>query len=140
MKLQNIAQAKTQAKILRGALSKQAITISHSQALELIAQQQGERDWNTLYARLVNVEPMALKLNETLKGHYMGQTFTGKLVALAKFGIHYKIAIKFDKPIDTVIFDSFSNLRRNIKSTVTNEGVSLDKNAQGVPHLVLDLK
>ena len=47
-----IEEAKAQAKALRAALLAQGTAISHAQALELIARQQGARDWNTLHARL----------------------------------------------------------------------------------------
>lgn len=45
-----IEEAKDMAKRLRAALSRQGSQISHSDALELVAQQLGHRDWNTASA------------------------------------------------------------------------------------------
>lgn len=56
--LPSLSALKTQAKQLRVALEKRGETISHSQTLELIAQQQGYRDWNTLYAAVGNRPPV----------------------------------------------------------------------------------
>ncbi len=47
-----IDEAKAQAKALRTALFNRGTTISHARALELVAQQNGAQDWNTLHARL----------------------------------------------------------------------------------------
>ena len=45
-----IESLKTQAKNLRKTLSNDGESITHSEALELIAKQHGFRDWNTLHA------------------------------------------------------------------------------------------
>ena len=45
-----IEELKSQAKRLRQAMEARGTAISHSAALELIAQQHGVRDWNTLSA------------------------------------------------------------------------------------------
>ncbi|WP_369065926.1 glyoxalase superfamily protein [Kocuria carniphila] len=47
-----IADAKSAARALRRSLSATGITIGHSQALELVAQQLGFGDWNTAAAAL----------------------------------------------------------------------------------------
>lgn len=136
MTLTNIAEAKTQAKALRKALAAQGVTISHAQALELLAQQQGERDWNTLHAKLA--KSLTLQLNQILKGRYMGQFFEGTLISIAKKGSHYQIVIQLDKPIDTVTFSSFSNHRKRLRAVINSDGQSLAKTSDGVPHLVIE--
>ncbi|GLK88050.1 glyoxalase superfamily protein [Pseudomonas turukhanskensis] len=50
--MSTITQAKTMAKLLRTALAAQQHDISHSAALELVAQQLGFKDWNTASAVL----------------------------------------------------------------------------------------
>ncbi|TDW27779.1 hypothetical protein EV128_110142 [Rhizobium azibense] len=45
-----IDELKAQAKRLRQAMEPRGTAISHSAALELVAQQHGVRDWNTLSA------------------------------------------------------------------------------------------
>jgi len=52
MTVRTIADAKTQAKSLRRALAADGTVLGHAHALELIARQNGARDWNTLSARL----------------------------------------------------------------------------------------
>src|SRR6188472_587300 len=44
---------KQMAKRLRAELATRGISLSHSEALELVAHQHGARDWNTLAARPV---------------------------------------------------------------------------------------
>ncbi|MEJ6393630.1 glyoxalase superfamily protein [Gymnodinialimonas sp. 2305UL16-5] len=50
--IMTIDRAKARAKTLRGALAGMTHEVSHSQALDLVAQMEGLRDWNTLSARL----------------------------------------------------------------------------------------
>ena len=51
-KASNYNNAKTMAKSLRDALADQNITLSHSACLEIVAQQLGFANWNTLSAKL----------------------------------------------------------------------------------------
>lgn len=44
--------AKVMAKCLRQLLSARAVSLSHSESLEIVAQQLGFGDWNTLAAKL----------------------------------------------------------------------------------------
>lgn len=52
-----MASYKAQAKLLRAMLSKDGITVPHSEALERTAQLHGARDWNVLCARVKAPEP-----------------------------------------------------------------------------------
>lgn len=139
MTLSAISEAKSQAKALRDALVGQGTRISHAQALELVAQQNGARDWNTLHARLSRAEPQALRLNDDVKGQYLGQAFTGRIVALSKVGLNLNVSLQLDVPVETVRFESFSNLRRRIRGVIGPDGRSLRKTTDGVPQLVIDL-
>lgn len=133
-------EAKAQAKALRQALQAQGTAISHSQALEAIAAQHGAVDWNTLHARLVQQGPMAaLALGAHVRGHYLGQPFRGRVVALSATGPRFRIEIQLEVPVDTVRFASFSNLRSRLRATVDAQGRSPERTSDGVPQLVLAL-
>ncbi|OCJ18146.1 hypothetical protein A6U87_04370 [Rhizobium sp. AC44/96] len=139
----SIDELKSQAKRLRQAMETRGAAISHSAALELVAQQHGVRDWNTLSALATrpNDEPIAaLSVGAKVRGRYLNQTFSGKILALSAHGggLH-KITIHFDEPVDVVTFESFSAFRQRINAQVDGNGVSPRKTSNGVPHLVLDI-
>lgn len=139
MTLPTLSDAKAQAKALRAALAARGQAISHAQALELVAQQHGARDWNTLHARLEQRNaPPDLGLGDRVRGLYLGQAFTGQIVALAGAGDHRQIEIRLDQPIDTVRFESFSNLRRQIRGTIDGAGRSPRKTSDGAPQLIVE--
>lgn len=131
--------AKAQAKALRAALLAQGTTISHAQALELVAKQQGAKDWNTLHARLaLRNAPAKLALNDRVRGHYLGQPFLGQIIGLSGPASHRQIAIRFDAPVDVVRFNSFSNLRRQITATIDEHGRSHRHTSDGQPQLIVE--
>ncbi|MBI1219373.1 MAG: hypothetical protein GC186_12575 [Rhodobacteraceae bacterium] len=139
MTLPALSEAKAQAKALRAALQARGTAISHAQALELVAQQHGARDWNTLHARLEQRNgPSELALGDRVRGYYLGQPFTGEIVALAGPADHRQIEIRLDQPVDTVQFGSFSNLRRQIRGTINTAGRSPRKTSDGAPQLVVE--
>lgn len=132
-------EAKAQAKALRAALLAQGTAISHAQALELIARQQGARDWNTLHARLAQRNaPAALALNDRVRGRYLGQPFTGQITGLSGPASHRQISIRFDRPVDVVRFKSFSNLRHQIRATIDEHGRSHRHTSDGEPQLIVE--
>ncbi|TDW27780.1 hypothetical protein EV128_110143 [Rhizobium azibense] len=75
-----------------------------------------------------------------VRGRYLNQPFTGKVLALAETGggLH-KITIHFDEPVDVVTFESFSAFRQRINAQIDTNGVSPRKTSNGQPHLVLDI-
>ncbi len=139
-----IEELKSQAKRLRQAMEARGTAISHSATLELVAQQHGSRDWNTLaaMAKRPNEEPIAaVSVGSPVRGRYLNRPFTGKVLALAGQsggGLH-KITIHFDEPVDVVTFESFSAFRQRINAQVDGNGVSPRRTSNGVPHLVLDI-
>ena len=139
MTVNSVAEAKTQAKALRDALVGQGTRMSHAQALELVAHQNGARDWNTLHAKLSRAEPITLQLGDEVRGKYLGQTFLGRIVALSKIGLNLNVSIQLDMPIDTVRFESFSNMRRRIRGVIGPDGQSLEKTSDDVPQLVINM-
>lgn len=130
--------AKTQAKALRAALQAQGTAISHAQALELVARQHGAKDWNTLHARLaLRNAPPELALGDAVRGLYLGQPFTGQIIALSGPTGHQQITIRFDAPVDVVRFESFSNLRHQVRGVIDEQGRSLRHTSDGAPQLIV---
>lgn len=134
-------EAKAQAKALRAALQAQGTAISHAQALELVARQHGARDWNTLHARLGlrNALP-ELALGDRVRGRYLGQAFTGRIVGLTGPASHRQIEIRFDTAVDVVRFESFSNLRHQIRAVIDENGRSHRCTSDGNPQLTVEME
>lgn len=137
MTVRTIAEAKAHAKSLRSALAADGTVVGHAQALELVARQNGARDWNTLSAKLAKTDPPPFHLHQRVQGQYLGQPFKGEITALSSSGIYYSVTVRFDEPVDTVTFDSFSNMRRVVRSVVDLDGNSIRKTSNGTPHLIL---
>jgi len=137
MTIRSIAEAKAQAKSLRGALAAAGTVLGHAQALELVARQNGARDWNTLSARLSQTAPCLFHLHQRVRGQYLGQAFEGEIKALSSSGPYYSVSVRFDEPVDTVTFDGFSNIRRVVRGVVDVAGISVRKTSNGIPHLIL---
>jgi hypothetical protein len=135
MTVRNIAEAKAHAKSLRSALAAEGTVLGHAQALELIARQNGARDWNTLSARLAKAAPFPFHLHQRVQGRYLGQPFHGEITALSCLGSHQSVSIRFDEPVDTVTFAGFSNMRRVVRGVVDRTGNSVRKISNGAPHL-----
>jgi hypothetical protein len=134
---------KAQARRLRKAMSERGTEMTHGMALELVAEQHGLRDWNTLSAVAAkpNAEPVStVAVGDAVRGRYLNQPFTGKVLALsAAHGGLYRITIDFDEPVDVVTFESFSAFRRRINAQIDADGLSPRKTSNGLPHLVLDI-
>ncbi|WP_121634736.1 glyoxalase superfamily protein [Tropicibacter alexandrii] len=115
----SLETAKAQAKALRQALQASGSVISHAQALELIARQHRARDWNTLHARLSQqtAQPV-LAFGDRVSGYYLGQAYTGEIIALSGSAGHRHVEIKLDQPVDTVRFETFSNWRHRVRTSV----------------------
>ncbi|MBD8553523.1 hypothetical protein IFT84_03200 [Rhizobium sp. CFBP 8762] len=137
MTVRTLAEAKAHAKSLRSAFAADGTVLGHAQALELVARQNGERDWNTLSARLAKGDPRPFHLHQRVRGRYLGQPFKGEITALSSSGTCYSVTVRFDKPVDTVTFDSFSNMRRVVRGMVDLNGSSIRKTSNGTPHLTL---
>lgn len=129
---------KAQAKALRQALQAGGTVVSHAQALELIARQHGARDWNTLHARLPRQSsPPELAFGDRVAGFYLGQAYTGEIVALSGPAGHRQVEIRLDQPIDTVRFESFSNWRHRIRGTLDLDGRGHRRTSDGKPQLTV---
>ena len=131
---------KKQAKTLRSSLAESGTTISHSQALEMVAHQQGYRDWNTLHGAIGQQSPQPpVMVGENLRGHYLGQPVTGKVIGVQTrvSKTRWRVTLQLDKPVDVVRFDSFSAYRSRISVVIDAKGVTKEKTSDGVPHFIL---
>jgi hypothetical protein len=128
---------KQHAKRLRAALAEDGDFISHSEALELIAKQNGCRDWNTLYAAAGNGPPrFDPQIGARVAGAYLGQSFCGVFIAVEALNDdRRRVTIDLDEPVDVVTFDSFSAFRRRITCVIDASGVSPSRTSNGKPHL-----
>ena len=142
--LATVEGLKAQARRLRDDLSAEGHLVGHSRSLELVAHQHGYRDWNTLHAaaRTAASPSVAdLRLGAAVSGRYLGQSFTGKLIALKSLagGERFGTTIRFDAPVDVVAFESFSAFRRQVSVTVDAGGRTAQKTSNGERHLTLAL-
>jgi len=136
----NIADAKQQAKDLRAQMASQGTEISHSNALELIAQQNGFRDWNTYYSALEKGLPANWVPGGRVQGYYMSQAFEAQFVNVKMLRPGwFHVELNLDDPVDVVTFDGFSNFRKRIRGIVGPEGFSHERSSNGIPHLQLKL-
>ncbi len=140
--LPSIEALKSQAKRLRASLESADRAIGHAQALEAVARQYGFRDWNTLRAKALSNRPKApVHVGEAVRGEYLGQHFTGRILGVGQLAAadRYRITVKFDEPVDVVTFDSFSAFRQRVHCVVDATGTTPQKTSNGQPHLRLAL-
>ena len=133
----DVTTLKSQAKNLRAALSRAGNPVTHSQALELIAQSHCARDWNTAHAAAGDA-PL-WQFGGAVKGRYLGQAFTGRVVAASERGPHHHaLTIAFDKPVNVSQSALMEVPRKRINATVNGSGRSISRTSDGQPHLVLE--
>ena len=132
---------KSQAKRLRTALAAEGDFVTHCEALELIARQNGFRDWNTLCAATGPSSVERLSVGAQVAGRYLGHRFNGRLVQMSELagGARRRVAIQLDQPIDVVRSKHFSALRRRITGVIDKSGASTEKTSDGTPHLAITL-
>ncbi len=134
-----VAALKSEAKTLRADRTWEGTPTTHAEALELVAQRHGERDWNTLRAKATR--PIRLAPGMRVRGEYLSQPFVGTVKGthlLAK-GDRLRVSLQFDEPVDVVTFDSFSSFRQRVSGVVGRDGRAMTHTSDGTPHLVLNL-
>ena len=138
--LPSLDALKQQAKRLRAGLDEDGDFLTHSESLELVAKQYGYRDWNTLHAAIGNRAPAPrFQLGGGVKGRYLGQPFTGEIVAIRSVPPdHFRIALQFDEPVDVVTFDSFSAYRSRVSALINRDGVTAEKTSNGLPQMIVE--
>ncbi len=132
-----VDELKSQAKRLREKLRRAGVTLSHGEALELVAHQHGVRDWNTLCAKAGN--RMLLRVGDRVQGRYLGQPFSAEIRGMTVIGdgSHRRLTLQFDKPVDVVRFDSFSAFRQRVTGDIGWDGRSPRRTSDGQPQLVV---
>lgn len=138
--LPEVSTLKDQARRLRSALEAEGDFITHSDSLELIARQRGYRDWNTLHAAAGNRPRDPFTVGARVRGRYLGQAFTGELLAVRRLsdGKAYAVTVDFDEAVDVVRFEGFSNLRKRVSVTLDRDGRSAARTSDGQPHMQLE--
>ena len=132
-----LAALKDQARRLRADLTARGHVTTHSQALEMLAHQMGQRDWNTLSALADRTNaPTPLTLGARIGGRYLGHDVAGVVLAIAAHAGLTRLTIKLDKPVDVVRFDSFSSMRHRITVSLNDDGVTPQRTSDGQPHFV----
>lgn len=134
-----IEDYKQQAKTLRFEVGSD--TLTHSAALEVVAKQNGHRDWNTLCAGQETApRKPGFQTGQRISGTYLGHSFSGTVKAAQMIGDlgHHRLTIRFDDPVDVVQFDSFSSLRQQINCTIDHTRQSLAKTSDGQQHVILN--
>ena len=145
--LPSLEMVKSQAKSLKRSLSADGHIVSHSQSLELIAQQLGFKDWNVLSAAIrqspgSNKAPeLSLGLGDRVTGTYLGQAFAADVIGLRVLdgGKKQRVTLHLDQPVDVVKFDSFSAFRQRINANIGLDGKTSEKTSDGRPQLELTL-
>lgn len=133
----DVTTMKSQAKNLRAALTRAGTPVTHSQALELIAQSHGARDWNTAHAGAADT-PL-WQFGGPVRGRYLGKPFTGRVIAASERGPrHHALTIAFDKPVNVSDSALMEVPRKRINATVNDAGRSISRTSNGEPHLVLE--
>ena len=137
----SIDALKASAKALRRELEARGAPVSHAQALEIVARQNGFRDWNTAHAAAGNRPPAPFALGQKVAGRYLGRPCAGEVIAVREIagGERYALTIQFEAPVNVSAFDSFEVLRTRIHTTVDRRGRSAEKTSDGRPHVELSL-
>jgi hypothetical protein len=127
---------KASAKRLRAALAEDGIAVSHARALELVARQNGVRDWNTLAAqpagagRPVPAAPVVAAapfgVGETVEGTFNGRDAHGRVIGLEETikPDLWRVTVAFDPPVNAATSQLFSAERRRVQMVVGADGRS----------------
>lgn len=137
--LPTLVVAKKLAKALRKRLADEGVVLGHSKALERIAQDHGFRDWNGFHAAIEADQSEALGVGARVTGRYLSQPFAATILSseLLLPG-WFRLVLNLDEAVDVVRFDSFSNLRKQIRVEVGPAGYSKERTSDGKPHVGLN--
>lgn len=122
---------KNNARRLRDALAAEGFDISHAKALELVAKQNGARDWNTLAARPAPAAAEAntaapFSVGENVAGTFNGSPAKGRVIGLEETikPDLWRVTVAFNPPVDVSTSKLFSSERRRIQMVVGADGRS----------------
>ena len=121
---------KTHAKRLRDALAADGIAVSHGKALELVARQNGARDWNTLAAKengsetIVQTTPF--NVGDRVEGTFNDSSAQGRIIGLAETikPSLWRVTVQFDPPVNASTSRLFAAERRRVEMVVGADGRS----------------
>ena len=136
-----IDELKAQAQRLRKQFEGEGLSINHAKSLELLAQQHGYRNWNTLRAKAEEAEigrdrALRFAVGQRVRGAYLGHAFEGEVVSAQRMGeMATRLAIHFDEPVDVVESTHFSSFRRRIHCTINSQGVTAECTSNGEPQV-----
>ena len=131
--LPSIADFKAKAKRLRADAADQGQNLTHSQALERIAQIQGYRDWNSLRAAAGKIR---WQVGNRVAGVYLGQPILGTLRSVRVLGADQaRVTVQFDEAVDVVTSRRFSAFRQRVSVIVDATGATAERTGDGRPHL-----
>lgn len=137
--LPTLVKAKAQAKRLRNDLAAEGAQITHAQALEKTAHRHGFRDWNAMHAAIRDLPPQGWSAGGRVAGTYLSQPFAATVISAEPLRPGWcRLTLNLDEAVDVVRFESFSNLRKQIRIVVGPNGQSRERTSDGTPHMVLD--
>lgn len=134
---------KAAAKRLRAALADDGIAVTHAKALELVAKQNGVRDWNTLVAQPAAAEsngttPFAV--GDKVAGTFNGRDARGRIIGLEETikPDLWRVTVAFNPPVNAATSQLFTAERRRVQMVVGADGRS--RRLTGTETGVMELK
>lgn len=121
---------KTHARRLRDALAADGIAISHGKALDIVARQNGERDWNTLAARTDNetavVTAAPFSVGDEVRGTFNEVPAHGRVIGLSETikPNLWRVTVRFDPPVNASTSRHFAAERSRVEMVVGADGRS----------------
>jgi hypothetical protein len=116
---------KIHARKLRDALAADGITVSHTKALELVAKQNGARDWNTLAARpAMEGSAVPFAVGENVSGTFNGSPAQGRVIGLEETikPDLWRVTVAFNPPVNASTSEHFAAERRRVQMVVGVDG------------------
>lgn len=128
---------KSEAKELRDSLARAGQSLSHSAALEQIAQKHGFRDWNTARAALPERALAPFQVGQRVSGLYLEQKFAGQIIGVQMSGNmqSFTVTILFDEPVNVTPTFMFAVMRHRVTATVDEHGFSISQRGNGQPQM-----
>lgn len=135
---QTSSDYKTHAKRLRDALAAEGIALSHGKALEIVARQNGERDWNTLSARVGAAQSASIDapqsqpdavpfaVGDSVEGSFNGRPAQGRVIGIAETikPDLWRVTVKFSPSVDASTSEHFRAERHRVEMVVGADGRS----------------
>lgn len=121
---------KTHAKRLRDALAAEGVSLSHGKALDIVARQNGVRDWNTLSATGRNaVEAQSappFTVGDNVEGAFNGNPASGRIIGVAETikPDLWRVTVKFSPAVDASTSENFRAERTRVEMVVGADGRS----------------